>query len=109
MKEIKTEKDLHVPILTILRGGLLHINVIRKKVLRRCGSRMDSTFFSETRDGDRKWSDYIGRGLYKLKEEGSISSPKRGWWQLVNPTTSKTPPCASSIAIQEEDLQNRKL
>jgi hypothetical protein len=84
-------KDFYLPVLNIIKesGGTAQIDDIYLKFIEKFGNDLDQTFFSEIKDGDLKWRDYINRAGYQLKIKGYISRGfKRGVWQL----TSKTIP-----------------
>ena len=80
-------KDFYLPVLGILReaGGSAQLNDICDQFLKKYQGNLDESYFTEIKDGDVKWRDYINRAGYQLTQRGYIvRGPKRGVWQLTD-------------------------
>ncbi|NLE95483.1 MAG: hypothetical protein GX600_07365 [Dehalococcoidia bacterium] len=65
-------------------GGKARVKDISGRFLARYKDQMDSSFFTDIKDGDVKWHDYINRAGYQLRVKGYIVRPTAGLWELTD-------------------------
>jgi hypothetical protein len=84
--KFKGAKDFYLPVITILRdnGGRAHIQQIYELFLSNYRTRLDQSFFTEIKDGDIKWRDYINRAGYQLVKKGYVRRAGLGIWELTD-------------------------
>ena len=75
-------KDFYSPVITILTdlGGQAHLTQIYEFFLSNYGTQLDQSFFTEIKDNDIKWKDYINRAGYQLVKKGYVRRVKHGVW-----------------------------
>ncbi len=86
LSKFKHIRDFYLPVLNILgdAGGTSHVQEIYELFLTRYRSRLDESFFSDEKDGDIKWRDYINRAGYQLVQKGYVRrGHRRGIWELT--------------------------
>jgi hypothetical protein len=86
VENLKHIGDFCLPVITILEDleGRAHIEQIYEFFLAKYRSRLDHSFFTEIKDNDIKWRDYINRAGYRLAKKGYISRSRRGIWELTD-------------------------
>ncbi len=84
--KFNSAKDFYLPVITILRdnGGRAHLQQIYSLFLANYRSQLDQSFFTEIKDGDIKWRDYINRAGYQLLRQGYIRRARQGIWELTD-------------------------
>lgn len=86
LSKFKHIRDFYLPVLNILEnaGGTAHVQEIYELFLTKYRSRLDESFFSEEKDGDIKWRDYINRAGFQLVGKGYVRrGSHRGIWELI--------------------------
>jgi hypothetical protein len=81
--QFKKIKDFYIPVLKILKdaGKEVHVNDVCDTFLSNYQSKLDPSFFTEIKDGDVKWRDWVNRVGYQLTKLGYIArGSKRGYW-----------------------------
>ena len=79
-------KDFCLPIIAIIRdnGGEASTKHIYAEFLSRHGNELDESYFTESKDNDIKWRDYVNRAGYYLRDHGYIARPRHGIWELTD-------------------------
>jgi len=79
-------RDFYFPVLHIIRdmAGQARANEVCDRFLSRHRHQLDSSFFTEIKDGDVKWHDWVHRAHYQLKQMGYLRDPQRGIWALTD-------------------------
>ena len=92
-KEFKRIKDFSLPIVAIIRenGGEANTKDIYEEFLLRHGNELDRSFFTEHKNNDVKWRDYVSRARYFLKDHGYVTRPRHGIWELTNKQVPDSP------------------
>jgi hypothetical protein len=85
-QQFKHYRDFYFPVLRIIRdmGGKARLADIRDRFLVRHKHQLDPSFFTETKDRDIMWRDYIDRAGFELSDAGYIVRPTRGLWELTD-------------------------
>lgn len=84
--QFKNIKDFYLPVLQIIRdlGGKAKTKQIYEEFLARYEHQLDHRFFTEIRDGDQMWRDWVNRAGYQLRVKGYIIRPTTGLWELTD-------------------------
>lgn len=85
-EQFKKIRDFYFPVLHIIRdmGGEAKNQEIYTEFLARHEHQLDHHFFTEIRDGDPMWRDWINRAGYQLRVKGFIVRPTQGLWELTH-------------------------
>jgi hypothetical protein len=85
-EKFKKIRDFYFPVLHIIQdmGGKARVKDISDRFLARHKEQMDSSFFTDIKDGDVKWHDYVNRAGYQLRVKGYITRPTTGLWEMTD-------------------------
>jgi len=85
-EQFKKIRDFYLPVLNIIRdnGGKAKNKHICDQFLARHQHQLDRSFFTDIKDGDVKWHDWVNRAGYQLRVKGYITRPTAGLWELTD-------------------------